>query len=208
MKENIILIGGGGHCRACIDVIESCREYRICGIVDTAEKMHQEILGYEIIATDEDIPRLVHAYPNFLVTLGQIHSPDKRMHIFNLLKKHRASLPVIVSPWAQVSRHAEVSEGTIVMHHALINSGVRIGKNCIINSKALIEHDARIGDHCHISTGAVVNGGVKIETASFVGSCTMLKEGVTIGGHSIIGAGSSIFGDVPPNSIVKNHGHA
>ena len=208
MKEEIILVGGGGHCRSCIDVIETCQKYRILGIVDLKENLHKEILGYEIIGTDDDIPDLIRTCRNFLITIGQIHSPKKRMQLFEILKASGAFLPAIVSPLAYLSTHAEVSEGTIVMHHALINSGVRIGKNCIINSKALIEHDARIGDHCHISTGAVVNGGVKIETASFVGSCTMLKEGVTIGGHSIIGAGSSIFGDVPPNSIVKNHGHA
>ena len=205
MKENIILIGGGGHCRSCIDVIESSRKYRICGIVDIAEQIHQKILGYEIIATDEEIPRLVHEYPNFLVTLGQIHSPDKRMTIFNLLKKNGAFLPVIVSPWAHVSRHASVEEGSIVMHHALLNAGVGVGRNCIINTKALIEHDARIGDHCHISTGAVLNGGVKIGKSTLVGSGTMIKESLTVGNNSIIGAGASISRDIPSDTVLRSH---
>ena len=39
MKEKIILIGGGGHCRGlCIDVIEQDGRFDIAGIVDVPEK--------------------------------------------------------------------------------------------------------------------------------------------------------------------------
>ncbi len=67
MKENIILIGGGGHCKACIDVIEQEGNYQIAGIVDLPEMLHQKVLGYEIIATDKDFPDLVKEYKNFLI---------------------------------------------------------------------------------------------------------------------------------------------
>ena len=32
--KNIILIGGGGHCKSVIDVIEQEKKYKISGIVD------------------------------------------------------------------------------------------------------------------------------------------------------------------------------
>ena len=160
MKPRIILVGGGGHCKACIDVIEQEGKYSIAGIVDVMEKLHQKILGYEIIATDDDLPGFVKEYENFLITLGQIKSPERRIRIFENLKESGIKLPVIISPLAYVSKHAKIEEGTIVMHYALVNAGAKVGKNCIINTKALIEHDAWIGDHCHIATGAVINGGV------------------------------------------------
>ena len=47
MSKQIILVGGGGHCKACIDVIEYEGNYKIAGIVDIPEKLHQKILGYE-----------------------------------------------------------------------------------------------------------------------------------------------------------------
>ena len=34
MKPEIILLGGGGHCRSCIDVIEQAGDFNIAGIVD------------------------------------------------------------------------------------------------------------------------------------------------------------------------------
>lgn len=201
MKDKIILIGGGGHCKSCIDVIEHGMTYEIAGIVDVPEKLHQKVLGYEIIGVDDDLPRLSNEYKNFIITIGQIKSPEKRILNFETLKKLGTKLPVIISPLAHVSNHACIGEGTIVMHHALVNAGVRIGKNCIINSKALIEHDAIIGDHCHISTGAIINGGNIIGAGSFVGSNAVCKEYIKIGENVIIGCGATIIKNI---STAKN----
>jgi len=200
MKEKIVLIGGGGHCKSCIDVIEQYGTFRIVGIVDVPEKLHQKILGYEIIATDDDLPDLVTEYENFLITLGQIKSPEKRIKLFETLKESEARFPVIISPLAYVSKHAKIGEGTIIMHYALVNAGAKIGKNCIINTRALIEHDAVIADHCHIATGAVINGGVKVGSGTFFGSNAVSKEYVEIGENAVIGCGAKITKNVPPNS--------
>lgn len=193
MKEKIILIGGGGHCKSCIDVIEKVEKYQIRGIVDVTEKLHQTILGYEIIATDADLPWLVNEYENFLITLGQIKNPDKRIGLFKEIKELSGMLPTIISPLAYVSKHAGIGEGTIVMHYALVNAGATIGKNCIINTRALIEHDSFIDDHCHIATGAVINGGVKVGSGTFFGSNSVSKEQIKIGKNVVIGCGAKII---------------
>jgi sugar O-acyltransferase (sialic acid O-acetyltransferase NeuD family) len=192
MKESIILIGGGGHCRACIDVIEQQGKYQIKGIVDVLERLNENILGYEIIATDNDLRDLAKKYDNFLVALGHIKTPDKRIKLFETMKNLGAKFPVIISPIAYISKYARIGEGTIVMHHALINAGASVGRNCIINSKSLIEHDAVIEDHCHISTGAVVNGGVTIGSGSFFGSGAVSRECTSIPANSFIKANSLI----------------
>ncbi|MGC9337715.1 MAG: acetyltransferase [Candidatus Cloacimonadia bacterium] len=191
-KKNIILIGGGGHCKSCIDVIEQESKYKIAGIVDLKEKLREKVLGYEIIANDEDLPELIRDYKYYLITVGQIKSPEKRIRLFNYLKQLGAQFPTIVSPFAYVSSHSYIDEGTIIMHHALVNADVTIGKNCIINTKVLIEHDVTIEDYCHIATSAVINGGVYIEKNTFVGSNVTIKEAVSIERDSVIQAGSYI----------------
>ena len=203
MKEKIILIGGGGHCKSCIDVIEQEGKFDIAGIVDVPEKVHEKTLGYEIIATDDDLPDLAKEYRFFLITLGQIKDPEKRIKIFTILKNMKVYLPTIVSPMAYVSLHAGIEEGTIVMHNVLINAGASIGRNCIINSKALIEHDACIQNHCHISTGAIVNGGVIVRNGSFIGSRAIIRENIEIGENCIIGGGANIYKNIPSNSLIK-----
>lgn len=190
MKEKIILIGGGGHCKSCIDVIEQEDRFTIAGIVDMPEKKQHNVLDYPVIGADADLAELIKSFPNVLITLGQIKSPARRMELFNDLIQMGARFPMIQSPLAYVSPHAQVAEGTIVMHHALINAGASVGRNCIINTKALVEHDAVIEDHCHISTGAVVNGGVKIGSGSFFGSGAVSEEYTSIPSNSFIKANS------------------
>lgn len=190
MKEKIILIGGGGHCKSCIDVIEQEGRFTIAGVVDVPEKQQHKVLGYRMIGSDTDLGELIKTYRNVLITLGQIKSPNRRIALFNDLMQMGACSPVIQSPLAYISSHARVAEGTIVMHHALINAGANVGRNCIINTKALVEHDAVIEDHCHISTGAVVNGGVKIGSGSFFGSGAVAAENTSIRSNSFIKANS------------------
>ena len=181
-KEKIILIGGGGHCRSVIDVIELQNKYEIAGIVDKKELIGQQILGYEIIGCDNDLEELFETYKYALVSIGQIKSPNLRITIFEKLKKIGYFLPIIQSPLAYISKHATLKEGTIVMHHALINSNAIVGKNCIINTKALVEHDCIVQDNCHISTSAVLNGGTRVMSGTFFGSNAVCKEGIKIAG--------------------------
>jgi len=71
-KSNIVLIGGGGHCKACIEVIETEGRFKIAGIVDSKDKVGKKILGYRIFASDGDLPHLTSRYKNFLITMAQL----------------------------------------------------------------------------------------------------------------------------------------
>ena len=196
-------MGGGGHCHACIDVIEREQKHHIAGIVLTTRGDHADVMGYPIIGADEDLPMLLEHTPNAIVTVGQIKSAAVRVKLFELLKNHGAHLPIIQSSASYCSKHAVIGEGTILMHGSLLNAGAQVGANCIINSQVLIEHDVEIADHCHISTGAKVNGSVRIGKGTFVGSGSILKEGVTIGAGVVIGAGQLILNDVPDGMTIK-----
>ncbi len=41
--KNIILLGGGGHCKSSIDVIEKENKFRIVGIFDKKKKKYLNI---------------------------------------------------------------------------------------------------------------------------------------------------------------------
>ena len=202
--KKIILVGGGGHARSCVDVIEKNNIYDIVGIVDKDMNINTDCLGYPTIGTDNDLERLRNKYDYAFLTIGQIGFSEKRLKLFNLLINYDFNLPVIVSPLAYVSKSSSVGQGTIIMHHALVNANAKIGKNCIINSKTLIEHDIFVGNHCHISTSATLNGGVHIGEQTFVGSGAVVRESIKIGSKCIISAGEVIMKDIPNNSKVKN----
>lgn len=190
--QDLILIGGGGHCKSCIDVIEQENKFNIVGILDTAKKVGNEILGYKIIGTDSDIKKLVDKNYFFLITVGQIDSAKIRINILKQLKKYNAKIATIISPRAQVSKHSKIGEGSIIMHDAFVNAGVVIGDNCIINTKSLLEHDVKIGNNCHISIASVLAGEVEIGDNSFVGANSTIVQCVKISNGSFIKAGSLI----------------
>lgn len=200
-KQPIILVGGGGHCISCIDVIEETGLYEIVGILDQPEKKGLNVLGYPVIGTDEDIPSFIAKCPNFLITVGQIKSSRIRQNIFEKIKNAGGQLPVITSPIAYVSRNATLAEGTIVMHQAFVNAGASIGKACIVNSKALIEHEATVSDFSHISTAACINGQVNIGDSCFIGSNTVVGNNLVIVDNSIVAAGSQVLKSITKSGI-------
>ena len=196
MRKGIILVGGGGHCRACIDVIEATGSFAVAGIVDRGERLGERILGYEIMGDDTDLPVLAAEGRQFLVTVGHIKSGSRRRELFESLAGLGADLPVVISPLAYVSSHAVIGAGAIVMHRAHIGPLARIGANCIINTGAVIEHDTAVEDHCHISTGAIVNGKCTIGSGSFIGSNSVIVQGVKVGWNIVVGAGAVVTEDL------------
>ena len=194
--EPIILIGGGGHCISCIDVIEKAGLYKILGILDLPEKKGEKILNYSVIGTDADIVDFVKKCPNFLITVGQINSSSIRRKIFENIVRAGGNLPSITSPLSHVSEYASIGKGTIIMHHVLINAGASVGDCSILNTKSLIEHEAVIGDFCHISTAAVINGQVNVGDNCFIGSNTVVANNTNINADTIIAAGSQVLRNI------------
>lgn len=201
MKQPIILIGGGGHCISVIDVIEQTKLYEIIGILDLPEKVGQNILGYPIIGTDQQIEKFTKDCSNFVITVGQIKSSDIRQTIYKKVKKTGAKLPVITSPTAHISKHSIIDEGTIIMHGVLVNAKAKIGKCCIINSQALIEHEAEIGEFCHISTGAKINGQVVVGKQCLIGSNTTVVNNIRISSKVLISAGSNVLKNIEQSGV-------
>ncbi|WP_078127707.1 acetyltransferase [Leptospira alexanderi] len=201
-KKDIVLIGAGGHSKACIDVIECENKFRIIGLVGSGEDKGKSVLGYEIIGEDSDLVKIRKRVENAFIVIGQIKNSEIRKEIYNKLKSLGFTLPVILSPSAYLSKYAKVGEGTILMHYSIVNSGVSIGVNSIMNTRALIEHDCSIGNHCHIATASILNGGVRLGDESFIGSGTIIREGVHIGKKCLVGMGSKILKNVLDNEKI------
>ena len=129
--KDIILIGGGGHCKSVIDVIEQEGQFKIKGIVDKPELLGTNVLGYSVIGNDSNLDSLAKKYQYALITVGQIKSPALRINLFNMVINSGFKLPTIISPRAYVSKHSTLGNGVVVMHDALINANVKIGDNSI-----------------------------------------------------------------------------
>lgn len=195
----IILIGGGGHCKSVIEAAESSHR-RILGVLDMPENVGKKIFDYTVIGTDEDISKFA-AQAEFVVTVGQIKSSLRRREIAKKIEAAGGVLGVVVASTANVSRHAILGQGTVVLHGAMVNAGAVIGNNCIINTLANVEHDVVVGSYSHISTGAMVNGNCSVGSDTFVGSQSVVLNGVKICENCVIAAGAFVNKSITVSGI-------
>lgn len=203
--KGLLLIGGGGHCKAAIDVIETAG-LKIAGVLERSGADFADVLGYPVLGDDSALTKFVAKGHSVMVTIGQIKSPAARIRAFEAAQASGADMPSVVSPNAYVSRHASLGAGALVLHGAVINAAARVGHNVIVNSLALVEHDVEVGDHCHIATGARINGSVTIGDGVFIGSGAVIKNGVSIGAGALIGAGAVVCNDISKGGFVPAAG--
>jgi sugar O-acyltransferase (sialic acid O-acetyltransferase NeuD family) len=201
MMEKVILIGGGGHAKACVDVIEQDGSFEIAGILDEKKYIGNAVLKYKVIGTDDDIADCVAKDYWFVIAVGQIKSAVPRQNIYNKLISFGAKIATIISPLAYISPYAKIGIGAFVMHGAKVNAAAVIGNNSILNTNANIEHDVIVGDHCHVSTGAIINGGCIIGNRVFIGSGSIIKQGVVITENVVIGAGAIVSKSINEQGI-------
>lgn len=202
-SPDLVLIGGGGHCKSVIEVAESVGS-RIVGILDTPENVGKDVLGYKITGTDEDIPQYV-GKAEFIITVGHIKSPAVRIALHQKVIQAGGGLATLVASSAYVSRYAEIGEGSVIMHKAMVNADVKIGKGCIINTFANIEHDAVVEDFCHVSTGAMVNGNCLVGEGSFLGSQAVMVNGISITGGCVIAAGAMVRKNIVKKGVYSDN---
>ena len=198
--NDIILIGGGGHCISVIDTIEATGEYRIVGIIDKPEKVGSLTSGYEVIGTDSDLRYLHKTVKLAFITLGSVGCSKHRKRLFEECKRYGFDLPVIIDPTSIRTRRLEVGEGSYIGKGAIINREANIGRNAILNTGCIIEHNCQVGNHSHIAPGVKIGGNVIIGNSSHIGIGTTIIQNTRVGNRTRIGEASNVLKDVPANT--------
>ncbi len=184
----IILIGGGAHANACIDVIETSKKNKVLYLVDK-KKIQKN--GFKLILEKEFVKKKIKG-KNLHISVGQLKTGHIRHKIFKFYKKKGCKFPKILSKNSYISKKSRIGEGTIVLHNSVINRNVTIGKNCIINTGSIIEHDVKIEDDVHIAPGSIILGNCVIKSKTFIGSGSIIKQNTIVEKNSIIPANSYI----------------
>lgn len=200
MKEKqLILVGGGGHCKAVIDVAMAAGR-PIMGIIDESLAIDDSVVGVSVIGRDNDIKEIVAKHGDsveFLITVGHIKSSAIRVRIANAITLAGGAFATpLIAPSAHIAIGAQVGRGTVVMHNAVVNTHATIGDNSIINTGAIVEHDCTVGDFVHISTGAIVNGMSTIGNDCFIGSHATIAHVTKVAPTTVVGAGAVVVKDI------------
>ena len=200
MKQDIVIIGFGGHAKVVADSIEQTGEYRIVGYTDV-EKRNS---NYHYIGSDDELIKLFQkGVKKAVIGLGYLGSSNMRDEIISFASNIGYEFPVICDPTAIIAKDVVVDEGTYIGKNVVINADSRVGKFCIINTGSIIEHENSIGDCSHISVGTILCGKVSVGHHAMIGAGATVIQCKIIGNNCIVGANSTVLSDVENNMRVK-----
>ncbi len=198
--KKVLVIGGGGHAKSCIEALSDHPEYIVSGINDPKLSISP---FPQIPLVQGPLKDLFSSHKVVLLGIGFISDPKPRNNLIEEIQNIGFTTPSFISSHAYLASNSNIDLGTIVMHHALINTHAEIGSFTIINSKVLIEHDVKVGFNCHISTGAIINGGSTIGPNTFIGSNAVVGNNIKIGKNCIVQAGAFLNHNLKDGDIFK-----
>ncbi|HCY74474.1 MAG TPA: serine acetyltransferase [Ignavibacteriales bacterium] len=201
MKNKIVLIGGGGHCKVIINTIKKLNNFEILGYTDNTDKGF--LLGVKYLGTDSALLDIIKENKNCsaVIGVGGVTISNKRQEIYKMLKEMEFELPVIISRDAVISEDVSIGEGTVVLEDAIINVSSQIGKCVIVNNGAIIEHGCVINDFAHLTPMTRISSGVNIGNNSFIGSGAIISRNRKVLENCFIGAGAVLVSDATKQGL-------
>ncbi len=191
MKKQVLLYGAGGHSKVVIDcLLESGVE--IEGIFDDDDDL-VSLNGYSVIGSynEKESQDL-----EIIISIGDNQTRKKITQVV------RHKYTTTIHPLAIVSKFARIDVGSMVIHGAVIQTGVTIGKHTIVNTSSSIDHDCKLGSYVHISPKACLCASVHVGDGTHIGASATILPGVKIGKWCVIGAGAVVNKDIPDFSVV------
>lgn len=201
--EKIVLLGGGGHAKVLIDLVNAFGNYEIVGIVDAQIDVGVSVSGVTVLGNDRILSELYEkGLINACIAVGSVGDNSKRKALYEKVKNAGFLIPALIHPSAVISGKAQIREGAQIMAGAIVQTDSIIGENTIVNTGAIVEHDCTVGNHVHICPGAVLSGGCLIGEGAFIGAGATVLQGIKIGRNSIVSAGAVVIKDVIDNTTV------
>ena len=190
-KNDIVIMGIGGHASMCIDILLEQDEYNLVGFIDKFETKDKKY-NLDYLGSIENLDNLISmGLKNLIIGIGFSGNLKKRDKYYDELIK-KINIPTIIHKKAIVERTVEIEEGTQVMAGAIIGSYVTIESNCIINSGCVISHDSTIKKSSHLTPGAILAGMVKIGRRCTIGMGSTIYLGLEIPDDTVIINGQNI----------------
>ncbi len=200
----IVIYGGGGHGKSCIDLLRALNTYQIVGVVDDGPPAHETVMGIPLIGGGEALAELYARGVRLAVNaVGGIGNVTIRIEVFQRLADAGFVCPTLAHPTAFIEPSAQLAPGVQIFPHAYIGSEVKVGYGVIVNTGAIVSHDCTLGDYANISPGAILAGGVQLGSGALIGMGATVNLLAHIGAGARIGNGATVKEDVPEKGIVR-----
>jgi len=194
----VAVVGSSGHARVVTDILERLGRYQVVGLIDSFRAPGPRVDGYEILGTEDSLPRLTRALgiEGLVLAIGDNYG---RMRMAEKIRHVAPDLPFVtaVHPSCHIGRDVVIGDGTVIMPGVVLNCGCRIGKLCILNTNSSLDHDGLMEDCSSLGPNVATGGGVRIGRCTAVCIGTTIVEKVSIGDNAVVGAGATVLSDLP-----------
>ena len=198
----IAVVGGGGHGRVIIDIVEKSRHFELVGILDSQLPIGHRVLGHEVIGRDDNLPMLIKQLQleGLVIAVGdnwlrsQVAASIRSMSL-------GIEFPNAIHPSAQIGKDVKMGCGNVVMAGAAVNSNAAMGDFCILNTNCSLDHDCILGSFVSFAPNSCAGGNVEVGDYTAVCLGANVIHRIRIGPHTVVGAGSTVLNDISANSV-------
>lgn len=194
--KDLWIIGAGGHAKVVISAALSSGEYRVVGCLDDSfGEQNRVVEGVSVVGdiSRESIARF--SVEHAVIAIG---SNVVRRAIAECLDG-AVQWQSIVHRTAWIAPSATLGEGSVVMAHAVVQSGAMISNHVILNTASTVDHDCTLEDYVHLGPGANLAGSIALRQGVFVGIGASVVPGIEVGEWSVVGAGAVVTRSLSAN---------
>jgi sugar O-acyltransferase (sialic acid O-acetyltransferase NeuD family) len=204
MKQQVIIIGAGGHSAELDDYFDFTKQRR--------SEFEMEIFGYI-----DDNPDSYNQYPFSAPFLGNIKSHKVKPNCFYMmgianLKYRRpiieqflaegAQFATFIHPDAYISKSSKIGKGVVIAPGVNIGPNVSVGDFTLINSRCSLGHDTTLGSFNFICPNVCFSGFTLVGNDNLFGINSCSIPGVQIGNRNKITAGMVLDKNVGDDEVV------
>ncbi len=199
MKNEIAIIGSGGHAKSILNCMNPIEFSKLIGYIDLLQNKNIS-KNVKYLGNDNEFLKNNNAKTVKLI-LGISYTGTRvdlslRKKLIEYYEKRDFWFQTIISDHSLVSPNSRIGKGTFIASGVIINNNSQIGPLCSINTGSIVEHDVKLGKNVQIATGVIICGGAEIGDNTFVGAGTIIRDGLKIAKNTIIGMGSIVVKDI------------
>jgi sugar O-acyltransferase (sialic acid O-acetyltransferase NeuD family) len=209
VREDIVIVGAGGHGREVLDIVTAVNEastngprWSVLGFVDdrptSANIARVNQLGVQLLGPTTVLHE-VHGDTRYVIGVG---CPRVRAHLGRSIDSSGLRAAQLIHPTATVGSNTVLGDGVVMFAGARVTTNVVFGRHVHLNQNTTVGHDSVIADYVSVNPLAAVSGDCRLESGVLIGTNASILQGLTVHVDATVGAGACVVRDVPPRSVV------
>ncbi len=203
--DQIVVVGGGGHGRVCIDLLRLNPQYTIAGLVDDGMEVGQDVLGVPVLGGLDDLPEIFNnGVGKAVMAIASILNLPFREELLARIREIGFEIPTLIHPSAIIEPSVRIGQGVQVLAGAIVGSAAELHHDCVVNHGSIVSHDCIIRRNAHLAPGCILAGAVEIGSNSLMGMGATAYMWVKVGDNAIVHNGLNLFHDVANGARVAS----